>query len=307
MNSKANDALVIGDGSEVYSEWEERRKEDPELPSEPDQIDYDDYWDSVYEATGALVRERDEAAYKLNRNISDWYCEVSNFGWRSQRGAKVFGVEGGDAPDHAIGTEFLHNILPKTDCTFYIYDDLDGAGLKIDNAHHDAPTGGEWYHCAPLAWMMMNGMWTGIQNDSDEIIPEIQEVLLMEWEHEFLDKELAEYSGQPNKSHLGNRAALDIEFSRLYKKFLARYKVVPTDNYLEELKNDLQVFFERYYASNTLDEWEDYLNGCDMEGFNAELKTFLEFYKMTPEEVAPIDLGEMKQMYESVLSDLHQD
>jgi hypothetical protein len=251
MKNYRDEALVIGDDSVVYDELQEGTKGTSEENREPDQFLYDDFWDSVYEAVGSLVRERDEAAYKLNRNLRSWYCEVSGFGWRQQSGYKVFDVEGGDAPDHAIGTEFLREILPNTDCTYWVFDDLDGAGLKIENAHHDAPTGGEWYHCVPLAWMLMNGAWTGLQNDRDEILPEIEEVVMMEWE-EFLNDTFR------NESASGQRISLDIEFPTLFKRFIARYKIPIQDKHFgkfSEFATTLEDFFFRYYASSAVDEF----------------------------------------------------
>jgi hypothetical protein len=271
MKNYRDEALVIGDDSVVYDELQEGTKGTSEENREPDQFLYDDFWDSVYEAVGSLVRERDEAAYKLNRNLRSWYCEVSGFGWRQQSGYKVFDVEGGDAPDHAIGTEFLREILPNTDCTYWVFDDLDGAGLKIENAHHDAPTGGEWYHCVPLAWMLMNGAWTGLQNDRDEILPEIEEVVMMEWE-EFLNDTFR------NESASGQRISLDIEFPTLFKRFIARYKIPIQDKHFgkfSEFATTLEDFFFRYYASSAVDEFGEWLGSPNLNGDLVDARDFL--------------------------------
>lgn len=71
-----------------------------------------------------------------------WRAEVSGFGWQNTSGIAYF-----KAND---GAEFLKNILPKTDCTFYIH--RYGKGFAIQNFHHDSPTGNEWYYVTPIAY-----------------------------------------------------------------------------------------------------------------------------------------------------------
>ena len=70
-----------------------------------------------------------------------WKVEVSNFGWRNQDGQKILRAEN--------GLELLRGILPDTECTFRIYHD-GRTGLKIQNFHHDSPTGNEWYYIYPM-------------------------------------------------------------------------------------------------------------------------------------------------------------
>jgi len=65
---------------------------------------------------------------------------MCNFGWREIGGHKLMSTDD--------GTDFLLQILPDTDCTFYIYAYGDD-GLKINNFHHDSPTGREWYYALP--------------------------------------------------------------------------------------------------------------------------------------------------------------
>lgn len=292
-NPKQKDALVVGDDYVVYEEFAEGTKGTSEENAHPPQEAYDDFWDSVYEAVGSLVRERDDAAYKLSRNLSDWYCEVSGFGWRGQSGYKIIDVSTYQKSDLAVGREFLRQILPNTDCTFYVYDDLDGAGLKIDNAHHDVPTGGEWYHAAPLAWMLMKGYWFGIQNDSDEIIESIHEAIIGEWEYEFLNVVLRD-------PKFGQRKPLDIEFNALCKQFLARYGKKMNDKHLDVLIGDLQTFFNSYYALDAMDEWADYLRNSDIEGVEQEISTFLGCNGVLKGDVDPADLDEMRRIYQKI-------
>jgi len=45
------------------------------------------------------------------------------------------------------GQELLEKILPKTECTFKVF--KVGNRIMIQNWHHDAPTGNEWYTIRP--------------------------------------------------------------------------------------------------------------------------------------------------------------
>jgi hypothetical protein len=82
-----------------------------------------------------------ELIEKRNPN-GEWSAEVSGLGWRGLSGQMNFQV--------STGEDLLQIILPKTDCTFRIYDDGEG-GLVIQNFHHDAPTGREMYYIHPLS------------------------------------------------------------------------------------------------------------------------------------------------------------
>lgn len=76
------------------------------------------------------------------KNPSDlWEAEVKNFGWRRANGVK----EKFRASD---GRTLLSEILPRTDCSFKIFD-LEPKGFAIQNFHHDNDTGTEWYHVLP--------------------------------------------------------------------------------------------------------------------------------------------------------------
>jgi len=292
VNRREKDALVIGDDSAVSSY---AIRDDPdENKGEPMQEDYDDFWDSVYEATGALVRERDEAARKLNDNVRYWFCEVSNFGWRGLRGYKAFSIHTYDKSDRSVGIEFLQSILPNTDCTFYIYDDWEGFGLTIDNAHHDAPTGGEMYYCAPMGWMIENGYWWGINTSEGDVIGEIWEQVLYEWE-EFLN----EYCAIPEG---GRGEVLDIEGMPLVSKFLNGYKL-KLDGSAEMLviRDDLIAFFDKYYSTDIFEAWPDYLQGSDMDPFEKELKTFLGLYGLGENDLHNGLVPRLKGAYDSIL------
>jgi len=73
-----------------------------------------------------------------------WYCEVSNFGWRSQEGHKYFKAD--------TGRELLQAILPRAHCTYKIFRPKDRRTplIKIQNFHHDSPVGKEWYNIWPM-------------------------------------------------------------------------------------------------------------------------------------------------------------
>ncbi len=80
--------------------------------------------------------------YELNKlmekfNTSDWNVDGENLGWR--------GISG-KATIHATDAkELLREILPKTDCSFEIYDKKDH--ITIINSHHDRM--GEVYNIYP--------------------------------------------------------------------------------------------------------------------------------------------------------------
>lgn len=70
-----------------------------------------------------------------------WHAEVKNFGWDSRNGYKDFTAY--------TGRELLGQVLPRTECSFKIWVDVPNKTIKIDNAHHDKPTGGEIYTITP--------------------------------------------------------------------------------------------------------------------------------------------------------------
>jgi hypothetical protein len=80
-----------------------------------------------------------ETLQKINPD-GYWQAEVVNFGWRKQSGCAHFKAED--------GADFLSHSLPNTDCSFRLFLDEDGT-IRIQNFHHDAPTGNEWYSIRP--------------------------------------------------------------------------------------------------------------------------------------------------------------
>ena len=89
-------------------------------------------WDDLVADLTFLMKNRNPGGH--------WHAEVKNFGWQSRSGHKDF---------HAVnGADFLREILPDTDNTFFIHQ-WGKKGFAIQNFHHDSPTGNEWYYVKP--------------------------------------------------------------------------------------------------------------------------------------------------------------
>ncbi len=80
------------------------------------------------------VENLTEILKKISR-YGYFHIEVKNFGWRNQDGSTVIKAKDGQ--------DFINKVLPDTDNTFKIF--KEGNTLKIQNWHHDSPTGNEWY------------------------------------------------------------------------------------------------------------------------------------------------------------------
>ena len=94
---------------------------------------FQDSYQSMTEQLAEVMKKKNPDGY--------WRGQVKNFGWRAVSGEKYFQAN--------TGQELLDEVLPKTDCTFYIYD-FGKDGLAINNYHHDSPTGKEWYYLIPV-------------------------------------------------------------------------------------------------------------------------------------------------------------
>ncbi len=70
-----------------------------------------------------------------------WQAKVTGFGWRGQEGYKDFEAD--------TGSNFLKNILLETDCSFKLF--MDKSIIRIQNFHHDSPTGNEWHTIQPAS------------------------------------------------------------------------------------------------------------------------------------------------------------
>lgn len=88
----------------------------------------------------SLLQELTDKLNEINP-VGNWHADVENFGWRGLSGLLDFSADEGKA--------FLAKVLPDTDCTFKIYLEVDNV-IKIQNFHHDSPTGNEWYTIRPV-------------------------------------------------------------------------------------------------------------------------------------------------------------
>lgn len=105
--------------------------------------DYDLYrfeWECLLDHLTYLIGQRNPDG--------NWYAKMSNFGWRGINGEKFFFAD--------TGQKLLGAILPDTDCQFTIFGYRDD-GFALQNFHHDAPTGKEWYHIEPAAMCQICG------------------------------------------------------------------------------------------------------------------------------------------------------
>lgn len=101
-----------------------------------DSMLFDDEWECMCDALT-------EQMARINPHNRPWTGAVRNFGWRHVSGeARPFYAKDGSA--------FLQSVLPKTDCTFRIDFDFRKHLITINNAHHDAPMGGEMYYLKPM-------------------------------------------------------------------------------------------------------------------------------------------------------------
>jgi len=96
-----------------------------------------------------------------------FYVEGNNLGWRGRSGFKVVEASNGE--------EFLREILPETNCTFFIFrtDDKRTPEIIINNFHHDtrfAGAAGEWYHIYPMRIREVNAWIEGGYSALKEIM-----------------------------------------------------------------------------------------------------------------------------------------
>ena len=121
--------------------WDEKEEGEPKPDKDElegrlaeDCTTIDLYWEDCQQQLNEIIQRKNPNGY--------WKAEVSNFGWRRLDGHKYFQA------DNAIA--FLQAILPRTDCTFYVFNY--GKGLALQNFHHDSPVGKEWYYITPIAY-----------------------------------------------------------------------------------------------------------------------------------------------------------
>jgi hypothetical protein len=102
------------------------------MPHKLSENDIEWEWENTEEEITELLEE-------INPN-GFWYCTVKNFGWRKTSGEAYL--------QFTNGRDFVIKVLPKTNCSFNIFREENK--LKIQNYHHDSPTGDEWYELAPI-------------------------------------------------------------------------------------------------------------------------------------------------------------
>lgn len=131
--------LVSWDTSEIWSNRKEELLEEGLSEEEADRQMIDDVdlyqmpWEDLKNDLTEIIKKKNPNGY--------WKAESRNFGWRSQNGEAFFNAE--------TGVDLLQKILPKTDCTFNIFNY--GRGMAIQNFHHDSNSGREWYYLYPIS------------------------------------------------------------------------------------------------------------------------------------------------------------
>jgi len=139
--SIASELLAAWDTCDIATEQAKRLIKEGDITDEDtafqiaceDQDLYTMEWEYLIEYLTELMAGRNPGGA--------WECNAKNFGWRSLDGYKYFAAE--------TGADFLSAILPKTDCTFKIFDFQNGEGFAVQNWHHDSPMGREWYYVMP--------------------------------------------------------------------------------------------------------------------------------------------------------------
>lgn len=132
------DVLPDGTPDERVAEVH-RMLNDGEVSESTWEIAWDAVWDNVRCDVAELMgRVQDKAGHRSGY----WLADVQNFGWRHVSGES-------DAFFAEKAEDLLRRVLPNTDNDFYVFDH--GDRIAIDNAHHDAPTGGEIYSIAPVS------------------------------------------------------------------------------------------------------------------------------------------------------------
>lgn len=100
-----------------------------------DSFIYQEAWNDFKEC---LSEELNNLKTKYNQDM--WKVKGKNMGWRHLEGVKTLKAINGE--------ELLNGILPKTDCSLWVYKTK--TQLIIKCSHHDAPMG-EWYYIKPLS------------------------------------------------------------------------------------------------------------------------------------------------------------
>ena len=133
---------IWSDQVKYLMEEEGASEKDAQEAASADQELYTWAWDDV---TSLLT----ELMNRIGKGATEWDATVEGFGWRNQSGSLRLTAENRPLRLTAEnGADFLQKVLPNTENTFKLYDM--GDYIKIDNAHHDKPTGGEIYEIRPV-------------------------------------------------------------------------------------------------------------------------------------------------------------
>jgi len=218
MSKEQEKPVLVWDTCEIAREQakflveqakEEGKTLDEEQAFELATNDYDLYqfeWD-------CLCDELTEIMSRINPD-GRWYCEVSNFGWRHLDGHCRFKAESGRV--------FLQAVLPKTDCTFKLYDR--GSHIVVDNAHHDAPCGGETYTIEPDKRWVIKALYERDENDD-----------FLYWSNKdgWVDKDLATVFSDRDKND-----AVQLPVARLKMSSRSTEEELVTAGEWEEVENE---------------------------------------------------------------------
>ena len=110
-----------------YLMTEENIEEEAEALAMGNNDIYEHQWDWLTEALSEIMQE---VTYR-NYYKRYFYVEGNNLGWRGRSGFKVIEADN--------GLELLREVLPNTDCTFFVQrpEDKRQNEIIINNFHHD--------------------------------------------------------------------------------------------------------------------------------------------------------------------------
>ena len=148
---KIQQSVVYWDESDIWQnrvddlvECEELSKEEAEERANDDlswllEIEWDWMVDNLSEVMNQV------SSRFVNKGF--WMVEGNNLGWRGKSAYKVVEAD--------TGKELLEEVLPKTQCTFFVFrpDDKRTPELHINNFHHDtrfSNLNGENYYIRPM-------------------------------------------------------------------------------------------------------------------------------------------------------------
>ena len=102
---------------------EEMSRADAERNTQEDYDLFNIHWEGLCDGLTDWMGE-------INPEKRDWCVEGGNMGWRRTSGSVEIPYS-----EASTGGDLLQKILPRTECTFTIYNN--GIDLEITNSHHD--------------------------------------------------------------------------------------------------------------------------------------------------------------------------